>query len=252
MGDKQDDPVEALEALQVDLVSTQIWAMEKGLKLLVIFEGRDAAGKDGTIKRLTENLSVRNTRVLALPKPTDREKSQWYFQRYVAQLPAAGEWVIFNRSWYNRGGVERVMGFSAPAEQEQFLRDVPQVECMLVDSGITLVKYWLDISKDEQAKRLEERRTDPVKRLKVSPLDAVAQEKWSDYSAARDEMLARTDSDHAPWWCVRANSKKDARLAVARHLLGVIGCPDVAVPPPDPDILFRFEPQATKDGRLAK
>jgi polyphosphate kinase len=247
------DPAQALEALQVDLVTTRIWSTEQRQKLLVIFEGRDAAGKDGTIKRLVQNLSVRNTRIVALPKPTDHEKSQWYFQRYIAHLPAAGDWVIFNRSWYNRGGVERVMGFSTEQEQEQFLHEAPHVEQMLVDSGLIVVKYWLDISKDEQAKRLEKRRSDPVKRLKVSPLDAVAQARWSDYSAARDEMLRRTDSDEAPWWCVRADSKKQARLAVARHLLRLLACPEVegGVAPPDPDILFRFEPTALADGRLA-
>lgn len=248
-----EDPAEALTALQVDLVTTRIWSAEQGQKVLVIFEGRDAAGKDGTIKRLTQNLSVRNTRVVALPKPTDHEKSQWFFQRYMAHLPAAGEWVLFNRSWYNRGGVERVMGFSTAEEQEQFLREAPVVEQMLADSGLIVVKYWLDISKGEQAERLESRRTDPVKRLKISPLDAVAQDRWTDYSAARDEMLRRTDTDEAPWWCVRADSKKKARLAVARHLLRRLACPELGgrVAPPDPDVLFRFEPAAISDGRLA-
>lgn len=247
------DPARAFEALQVDLVTTRIWSAEQGQKVLVIFEGRDAAGKDGTIQRLTRNLSVRNTRVVALPKPTDHEKSQWFFQRYMAHLPAAGEWVLFNRSWYNRGGVERVMGFSTPEEQAQFLREAPQVERMLVDSGMIVLKYWLDISKAEQAERLEARRTDPVKRLKVSPLDAVAQERWPDYSTARDEMLARTDTDEAPWWCVSADSKKRARLAVARHLLHTLACPELSgrLTPPDPAALFRFEPQAIADGRLA-
>jgi polyphosphate kinase 2 len=248
-----EDPTKALEALQVDLVTSRIWSAEQDQKVLVIFEGRDAAGKDGTIKRLVENLSIRNTRVVALPKPTDHEKSQWFFQRYMAHLPAAGEWVIFNRSWYNRGGVERVMGFSTAEEQEQFLREAPVVEQMLVDSGMTVVKYWLDISKAEQAERLQARRTDPVKRLKVSPLDAVAQERWADYSAARDEMLRRTDTDEAPWWCVRADSKKKARLAVVRHLLRRLACPELKdrIAPPDPEILFRFEPAASDDGRLS-
>lgn len=248
-----DDPAAALEALQVDLVTTRIWSAEQGQKVLVIFEGRDAAGKDGTIKRLVENLSIRNTRVVALPKPSDQEKSQWFFQRYMAHLPAAGEWVILNRSWYNRGGVERVMGFSTSEEQAQFLREAPVVEQMLADSGLIVVKYWLDISKDEQAQRLEKRRTDPVKRLKISALDAVAQERWADYSAARNETLGRTDTDEAPWWCVRADSKKQARLAVARHLLRQLACPELRdkIAPPDPDILFRFEPAAIADGRLA-
>lgn len=248
-----EDPAKALQALQADLVSARIWSAQQGQKLLVIFEGRDAAGKDGTIKRLTENLSVRNTRVVALPKPSDREQSQWFFQRYIAHLPAGGEWVFFNRSWYNRGGVERVMEFSTPDEQEQFLREAPTVEEMLVDAGVSVVKYWLDISRDEQAERLEERRTDPVKRLKLSPLDAAAQERWDDYSAARNETLRRTDTDDAPWWCVRADSKKRARLAVARHLLARLDCPDLKgrLVPPDPEILFRFERAAISDGRLA-
>ncbi|MET0295536.1 MAG: polyphosphate kinase 2 [Phenylobacterium sp.] len=254
MAKDNDDPEAALEALQADLVTTQIWSMAQNQKVLIIFEGRDAAGKDGTIKRLTANLSARNTRVVALPKPTDRERTQWYFQRYVAQLPAAGEWVMFNRSWYNRGGVERVMGFSSAAEQEQFLRQVTHLEEMLVDSGVTLLKYWLDISKTEQAKRLEERRTDPVKRLKTSPLDDVAQAKWADYSAARDEMLRRTHHEEGPWWCVRANSKKQARLAIARHLLRALACPELAgkVTAPDSDILFPFDVGALQDGRLER
>lgn len=236
-----------LERLQIELVTAQIDAMERGLKVLVLFEGRDAAGKDGAIKRIVEPLSVRNTRVVALPKPSDREKTQWWFQRYVAHLPAAGEWVFLNRSWYNRSGVERVMGFSSAAEQAEFLRDAPAFERMLVEAETILIKYWLDISKGEQARRLEQRRTDPLKRLKVSPLDAVAQEKWADYSAARDETLTRTHSDHAPWTCVRADDKKTARLQILRHLLGALGRPEK----PDPAVVFPFEPAALKDGRLA-
>ncbi|MDP8916909.1 MAG: polyphosphate kinase 2, partial [Pseudomonadota bacterium] len=181
-----------LRALQIELVNSQIWTLESGRKILLVFEGRDTAGKDGVIRRITEHLSVRATRVMALPKPSDRDRTQWYFQRYAAHLPAAGEWVLFNRSWYNRAGVERVMDFSSPGEQTQFLDDAPVFERMLTESGVTLIKYWLDISKPEQAKRLEKRRSDPLKRLKVSALDGVAQEKWEAYSAARDEMLSRT------------------------------------------------------------
>jgi polyphosphate kinase 2 len=249
--DEQDDP---LDQLQTGLVDAQIWAMEAGVRLAVILEGRDAAGKDGTIKRVIEHLSPRNTRVVALPKPSDREKTQWFFQRYVAHLPAAGEWVLFNRSWYNRGGVEKVMGFSTPDEQERFLRDAPEFERMLVESGVQVVKYWLDISKDEQATRLGERRTDPLKRLKVSPLDAVAQEKWTDYSKARDEMLTRTHSLIAPWTCVRADDKKAARKNIIRHLLQTLNCPKLSVKigAPDPAIVFPFETAAISDGRLAK
>lgn len=239
--------------LQIDLVTSQIWARDTGRKLLVVFEGRDAAGKDGTISRIVAPLSIRSTRVVALPKPSDREQGQWWFQRYVAHLPAAGEWVFLNRSWYNRSGVERVMGFSSPEAQEEFLRDVPAFERMLVEAETTVVKYWLDISKTEQAERLEERRTDPVKRLKVSPLDSVAQEKWPEYSDARNQTLGRTHTDHAPWLCVRADKKKTARLNVMRHLLGAIGCPDVTadLAAPDPTVLFPFEPAALTDGRLA-
>ncbi|MDB5686588.1 MAG: polyphosphate kinase, partial [Rhizorhabdus sp.] len=171
--------------LQLGLVHMQSAAVASGDRIIVILEGRDTAGKDGAIKRITEHLSVRSTRVVALPKPSDRERTSWYLQRYVAHLPSAGEFVIFNRSWYNRAGVERVMGFSTEAEQAQFLRDVPDFERMLVESGIKLVKYWLDISKAEQKQRLAARREDPLKALKISDLDAVAQKKWSAYSAAR-------------------------------------------------------------------
>jgi polyphosphate kinase 2 len=218
----------------------------------VIFEGRDAAGKDGTIKRIIEHLSTRNTRAVALPKPSDRERTQWYFQRYADHLPAAGEFVILNRSWYNRAGVERVMGFATPDEQDAFLRDVNVFEAMLIGSGLRLVKIWLDISRDEQAERLGARRTDPLKVLKVSPLDAVAQEKWDDYSEARDEMLRRTSSDLAPWVCVATDKKKKARLNVLRHLVQTLAPPEIArtVDRPDPDVLFLFTPSVIQEGRL--
>ncbi|MFN3523859.1 MAG: polyphosphate kinase 2 [Phenylobacterium sp.] len=250
---KHDDE-DALEAAQLGLVRWQQHCMKSGQKVLVIFEGRDAAGKDGTIKRVTEHMSVRNTRVVALPKPSDRDRSQWYFQRYVGHLPAGGETVIFNRSWYNRAGVERVMGFSTPEEQEHFLREVPNVEAMLVSSGLTLVKLWLDVSKAEQARRLAERRTDPLKVLKSSPLDAAAQERWDAYTEARDEMLRRTDTASAPWVCVRSDDKRAARLAVVRHLVHVLAPEDVAadVDRPDPKVLFPFDIGALADGRLER
>ena len=240
--------------LQCALVRTQQALMAAGARTILVLEGRDGAGKDGSIARITEHLSPRNTRIVALPKPSDRERSQWYLQRYVAQLPAAGEFVIFNRSWYNRAGVETVMGFSTPTEQAEFLRDAPDFERMLVESGITLVKLWLDISKKEQAERLAARRSDPLKILKVSDLDAVAQKKWKDYSAARDTMLERTHTSIAPWHIVRADHKKPARLAIIRHLLHRIAPPDViaAVDSPDPEILFEYAPEACKDGRLAR
>lgn len=241
-----------LARLQLELVLTQVWAGETGRKIAVVFEGRDAAGKDGAIKRIVEHLSIRSTRVVALPKPSDRERSQWWFQRYTAHLPAAGELVLFNRSWYNRAGVEKVMGFSTAEEQADFLRDAPLFERMLTEAGVTLVKFWLDISKDEQAERLAERRADPLKQLKISPLDAVAQEKWDAYSRARDEMLAATHTDWAPWVCVRADSKKQARLNLIRHLLHAVGRPDTKADTPDPKIVFPFEPDAITDGRLAR
>ncbi|MDO8902822.1 MAG: polyphosphate kinase 2 [Phenylobacterium sp.] len=243
---------EALPRLQLALVKMQQRALAEGEKVLVIFEGRDAAGKDGTIRRVTEHMSVRATRVVALSKPSDIERTQWYFQRYVSHLPAGGQFVIFNRSWYNRAGVEKVMAFSTPAEQEDFLREAPLFEEMLVGSGIRLVKFWMDVSKSEQAERLAERENDPLKVMKTSPLDAFAQPKWDDYSAARDEMLRRTDTALAPWVCVKADQKKAARLNVIRHLVNTLAPPAVAkdVEAPDPDVLFRFEIAATTDGRL--
>ncbi|HMI18109.1 MAG TPA: polyphosphate kinase 2 [Sphingomonas sp.] len=243
----------ALVDLQCALVRTQQALMASGARTVLVLEGRDGAGKDGSIKRITEHLSPRNTRAVALPKPSDRERSQWYFQRYASHLPAAGEFVIFNRSWYNRAGVETVMGFATPSEQAEFLRDAPDFERMLVESGITLIKLWLDISKKEQAERLNARRTDPLKALKVSDLDAVAQKKWKAYSAARDMMLERTNTSIAPWHIVRANHKKPARLAIIRHLIHQIAPPDIAgaIDPPEPEILFPYTPEAVTDGRLA-
>ena len=241
-----------LEALQVALVRFQQRAIETGQRDLVVLEGRDTAGKDGAIRRIVEHLSVRNTRVVALPKPTERQRTQWYFQRYVEHLPAAGELVILNRSWYNRAGVERVMNFATPEEQETFLQDVNVFERMLVGSGIQLAKLWLDISREEQADRLRARRNDPLKALKVSPLDAVAQEKWDDYSKARDEMLTRTNCPEAPWTVVHTDKKRRARANIIRHLLKELAPPDIVkgVPAPDPDVLFPFEVSALTDGRL--
>jgi polyphosphate kinase 2 len=242
------------DALQLGLVQLQQAMVASGERAVIVLEGRDAAGKDGTIKAITEHLSVRNTRVVALPKPSDRERTQWFFQRYVAHLPAAGELVIFNRSWYNRAGVEVVNGFSTPEEQAQFLKDVPGFERMLVESGIRLVKLWLDISKDEQAARLNDRETDPLKALKRSPLDEVAQAKWDEYTKARDTMLAATHTDVAPWTCVRANAKEKAHRAVIRYLLRTLGSPEVAkdVDAPDDKVLFGYAKAALEDGRLRR
>lgn len=241
-----------LTKLQAGLVRHQQWAMAHGEKVLLIFEGRDGAGKDGAIKRITEHLAPRNTRVAALPKPSDRQNSEWYFQRYVRYLPAAGEIVIFNRSWYNRAGVERVMGFSTGREQEDFLRDAPTFERMLIETDIRIIKFWLDISKKEQAQRLDARRTDPLKLLKISALDDVAQKKWKAYSKARDEMLLRTTTDLAPWFCVHTDHKKEARLAVIRHILHTLAPKEICddYDRPDPKVLYRFEPSALSDGRL--
>ena len=253
MGDHHGYRTELIQ-LQCALVRMQQALIASGARTVLVLEGRDGAGKDGSIKRITEHLSPRQTRVVALPKPSDRERSQWYFQRYAAHLPAAGELVIFNRSWYNRAGVEAVMGFSSPVEQSEFLRDAPEFERMLIESGITLIKLWLDISKKEQAARLAARRTDPLKALKVSDLDAIAQKKWRAYSAARNTMLERTHNAISPWHVVRADRKRPARLAIIRQLLLKAAPAEIAaaIAPPHPDILVPFEPQAITDGRLAR
>ncbi len=245
---------ELLPKLQLHLVQMQINAMAKNEKICIVVEGRDGSGKDGLIKRITEHLSVRQTRVIALPKPSNREESQWWFQRYVRHLPACGEIVIFNRSWYNRAGVERVMKFSSKAQQKQFLRDAPEFERMLVESGIKLVKLWLDIDKGEQKKRLDARRSDPLKQLKVSDMDKAAEAKWDAYSAARDEMLTRTHSALAPWICVRTNDKKVARIEVMRFLVDQLAPADISadIEPTDAEVVFPFELAALSDGRLAK
>ncbi|MCC6408891.1 MAG: polyphosphate kinase 2 [Planctomycetes bacterium] len=242
-----------LRALSIELVKLQRDVIAKGRKLLVIVEGRDAAGKDGLIKTLTEHLSPRETRVFAPSKPNERERSLWYFQRWVPALPGAGEIVFFNRSWYNRAGVERVMGFCNAEELTEFLEDVPRFERMLQRAEIEVVKYYLDVSKREQAERFEERRRDPLKQWKISPIDATAQKRWKEYSEARDEMLARTSSPHAPWTIVRADKKKRARLAVARDLLGRLAYKGKkkSLARADRKTVFRFEPKALKDGRLA-
>jgi polyphosphate kinase 2 len=247
------DGLDERSRLQLALIRTQQAAMESGERIVLVLEGRDSAGKDGVIKRIVEHLSPRATRVVALPKPSDRERTQWWFQRYVAHLPSAGEFVIFNRSWYNRAGVEVVMGFSTPAEQSEFLRDAPDFERMLVESGIKLVKLWLDITKEEQKRRLDARREDPLKALKVSDMDAIAQDRWRDYSAARNEMLLRTHTPLAPWHVVRADDKKVARIAILRHILQQVAPPDVldGVDRPDPEVLFPFAADAITDGRLA-
>jgi polyphosphate kinase len=251
---KDDDYTGELRALQAALVRFQQAAIASGERSLVIFEGRDAAGKDGAIKRITEHLSVRNTRAIALPKPTENERTEWYFQRYVHYLPAAGEFVLFNRSWYNRAGVEPVMGFCTPDEHEAFLRDAPVFEALLTASGLKIVKLWLDISRKEQAQRLKARKTDPLKALKVSALDGVAQQKWGAYTEARDQMLRRTHTTAAPWVIVRTDHKKKARLNAMRYLLKALAPKAIAkgVDKPDPEVVFEFETGALSDGRLER
>jgi len=221
-----------LRALQIQLVMLQRHLIASDQRLLVLVEGRDTAGKDGLIKRITRHLSPRETRVVALGKPSDREHSSWYFQRYVPHLPANGEIVLFNRSWYNRAGVERVMGFCSDAEHEAFYNDVLTFERLLVSSGTTVLKYYLDISYQEQAERLAERKTSLLTSWKVSPIDAVALDKFDDYSSARDRMLAETGSDDLPWRVVSADSKKKTRLAVIADILRSVDCPHLVSPEP--------------------
>jgi len=216
-----------LERLQVELVKLQMWIKHKGLKIVVIFEGRDAAGKGGTIKRMTESLNPRTCRVAALPAPTERQKTQWYFQRYAAHLPAAGEMVIMDRSWYNRAGVEKVMGFCTPHEYEEFLRSCPEFERMLVRSGILLVKYWFSVSDQEQEKRFQARLRDLTKRWKLSPMDLESRKKWQEYSRAKDVMFAHTDIKQAPWYVVNSDIKKHARLNCISHLLSLVDYQDL-------------------------
>jgi polyphosphate kinase len=211
-----------LEHLQEELVELQEWVKFKGLKVVVIFEGRDAAGKGGVIKRITEGLNPRVCRVVALGTPTEREKTQWYFQRYAAHLPAAGEMVLLDRSWYNRAGVERVMGFCTEEEHTEFMRSCPEFERMLIRSGIILIKYWFSVSDDEQERRFQDRINDPTKNWKLSPMDVHARAKWVEYSRAKDEMFFHTDIKQSPWWVVDANDKKRARLNCISHLLSMI------------------------------
>ncbi|CAE6887391.1 polyphosphate kinase 2 [Vibrio sp. B1FLJ16] len=221
--------------LQVELVKLQEWVKHKGLKVLVLFEGRDAAGKGGAIKRITEKLNHRVCRVVALPTPTEKEKTQWYFQRYVNHLPSAGEIVLFDRSWYNRAGVEKVMGFCTPDEYEEFLRSCPQFERMLQRSGIILIKYWFSVSDEVQEKRFLERINTPLKRWKFSPMDLESRNRWAEYSEAKDKMFTYTDTKSSPWWVVPSDDKKKARLNCINHLLSQIEYkaleyPDVELP----------------------
>jgi polyphosphate kinase 2 len=237
----QHDYAETLLKLQIELVKLQRDIIAKNRRILIILEGRDAGGKDGTIKRITEHLSPRETRVVALSKPSDREAGQWYFERYVAHLPAVEEMVLFNRSWYNRAGVERVMGFCTDAE------------ALLIRSGITIVKYYLDIDKPEQKKRLKERKEDPLKQWKISPIDEQATKRWEDYSRARNAMFARTHTVISPWIVVRSNDKRQARLNLIRDLLARLRYPgaDETLLTPNPNIVFAYDEAYLHNGMIA-
>ncbi len=233
---------EELERLQVELVKLQYWVKHRGLRVVAVFEGRDAAGKGGAIKRIAECLNPRGCRVVALGTPTERERTQWYFQRYVPHLPAAGEIVLFDRSWYNRAGVERVMGFCTEREYREFLRSCPEFERMLVRSGIHLAKYWFSVSNEEQERRFRSRSETPAKRWKLSPMDLESRSRWVEYSKAKDEMFEHTDILAAPWFVVDADDKKRARLNCIRHFLGRIDYGDVL--PRDP---IEFPPRQRDD-----
>lgn len=243
----------ALRDLQIELVKVQKHVIKHEHKVLVVFEGRDASGKDGTIKRIVEHLSPRETRVVALGKPTDRDSTSWYFQRYVSHLPAAQELILFNRSWYNRAGVERVMKFCTDREYERFMEGVIPFEHMLIGSGIQIMKYYLDIGKKEQKRRLRDRRHDPLKQWKTSPIDEVAVKHWDDYTEARDQMLARTSSPLSPWIVVRADDKHSAHLNVIRDLLGRLACPqtDKHLAVPDLNVVFPYNEAHARAGLLA-
>ncbi len=247
---KQDYEAE-LERLQLELVKLQEYIKEEGLRVVVVFEGRDAAGKGGTIKRINEAMNPRVVRIAALPAPSDRERTQWYFQRYVAELPAAGEMVLFDRSWYNRAGVERVMGFCTEEEYQEFLRATPLFEEMLLRSNIKLIKYWFSVSDDEQERRFQDRLSDPSKHWKLSPMDLESRRRWVDYSRAKDVMFARTDTRLSPWWVVEADNKRRARLNTVSHLLSSIPYeyepkPPLELPPRQTDPSYIRPPRETQ------
>lgn len=240
-----------LKRLQIELRRLQKWIQAQGHRVVVVFEGRDAAGKGGAIKRITKPLNPRFCRVVALDKPTEREQTQWYFQRYVAHLPAAGEMVLFDRSWYNRAGVERVMGFCTEAEYRQFLYSCPTFEHLLISSGIELIKYWFSVSPEEQKRRFERRIERPTKRWKLSPIDIESRARWQEYSRAKDRMFAHTDTQEAPWHVVPSDDKRRARLNCIHHLLSVfdyehIEPNDVELPPRQTDLGYERPPKHTQ------
>lgn len=249
---KRKDYEKDLRKLQAELCKLQDWVKHKGLRIIVLFEGRDAAGKGGTIRAITERVSPRVFRVVALPAPSDREKSQMYIQRYMAHFPAAGEIVIFDRSWYNRAGVEHVMGFCTAEEHERFLELCPVVEQYMVDGGIQLIKFWLEVGDKEQKRRFEARIEDPLRQWKLSPMDLPSRSRWYEYSKARDQMLAATDTEHAPWYILRSDDKRRARLNCISHLLSLIpyeGLPREEIELPKRSKKKAYDDLATLEGR---
>jgi polyphosphate kinase 2 len=247
-------PYEAEKAkLQAELLKVQIWAQETGQKFVILMEGRDAAGKGGTIKRFMEHLNPRYARVCALTKPSDVEKGQWFFQRYIAHLPTAGEMVFYDRSWYNRAGVERVMGFCSPAEYLEFMRQAPEFERMLTRSGVRLYKYWFSVTRDEQRIRFKARETDPLKMWKLSPIDKASLDKWEDYTEAKEAMFFYTDTADAPWVIVKSNDKKRARLNCMKHFLSTLDYPNkdhAVIGQPDPLIVGRASQVLQGNGHI--
>ncbi len=243
----------ALRMLQIELLKVQTWVKDQGQKVVIVFEGRDAAGKGGTIKRFMEHINPRGARVVALNKPSDVERGQWYFQRYVAHLPTRGEIVLFDRSWYNRAGVEPVMGFCTPQDYQRFIHQVPEFENSIIESGTHLFKLWFDVSRKEQHKRLEARKNDPLKHWKLSALDAFADEKWDDYTKARDSMFLYTSTKESPWQIIRSDEKKRARLAAIRTVLEKLPYPDkdpAIACPPDPSIAGTVDEMFQLEGRF--
>lgn len=249
---KEKEYAKQLRKLQTELCQLQEWVKHKGLRVMIVFEGRDAAGKGGTIKAITERVSPRVFRLIALPAPSDREKTQMYMQRYMQHFPAAGEIVIFDRSWYNRAGVEHVMGFCTDKQYERFLQDCPAAEKYIVDSGILLLKFWLEVGKEEQERRFEARIDDPLRQWKLSPMDVESWTRWYDYSRARDRMLDATDTEYAPWYIVRSDDKKRARLNCISHLLSLIPYEEVSqkkVKLPKRSNKGKYDDQAALKGR---
>ena len=250
---KRRDYERTLRLLQIELLKVQRWVIAEGERIVILFEGRDAAGKGGTIKRFREHLNPRGARGVALAKPNDTERGQWYFQRYIAQLPTAGEIVFFDRSWYNRAGVEPVMGFCTPTEYLQFIRQVSDIERSLIDGGITLIKLWFDVGRKEQRRRIESRRTDPLKHWKLSPIDAQAMQRWDEYTRARDSMFFYSHTRESPWIVIRSDDKKRARIHTILTVLNLLSYPDKdpqIVTPPDPLLVGHAPDMFPIEGRL--